>query len=1098
MTRFFRSAILSLVAARLCSASPESVHALDPALTPDGQQIIFAWSGDLWSVELDGGQARRLTTHPADDSQPQVSPDGRTLFFTSLRDGPRHLFSMPMTGGTILRHSHHSEGLRMESLSSDGRSAIIRALRDSPAVEGRRLFALPLDAPSEGERLLFDFDAHSISLHKDGRMLFCRNGGSIHRKGYRGSDASSIWLRDSDGGVRKLIAEQAGARSPIWHPSGRSFYYLSDRDGTWNVWRHSLDQRRNMQLTRFKNDGVLQMTLSLDGKTMVFTKGFSLWSWNPESKEKPMEIQITAYPEAMIPDLELRQIRSTGEVDFSVSGLEMVFAAEGALFTMDTVLKEPNRITSELSAWESPRFVAGGQAILAIEDTGLTRRLVRIERAGDERDYWWKHRDFATIVLAGDTQSVAAFKPSRDGKSVAWVDVTGGLHFQSADASGGAKKLFQGWQPFEFDISPDGVWIALAPESSDFNRDVHIVPTDGSGPAYNVTRHPGWEGVPRWSPDGRKLAFIGERVTGQTRVHIVHLSAADHLRTNEDLQRALAEETMKKDPAYEPREESTGSASEAPKPTTAVQATNGPVKPEAETEKPGPVVIDFDGLYERVIPLETDALTPSHLVWTSDSKSLLYQETRSMEQVVRRIDAQRGAKPIDHAAFLGTPVRMASDETSYWIVDGAPALWQKGKLTRYTFSTEMQRSRRQHQALGFNVAWRMLGDQFYDPALNGLDWEKIRLKYLPAATNARTSSEYELIFERMFGELNASHLNFQATPWPPYTPDPASRWSVTRHTGISFRTDATSGRIEVAQVLPGSPASLAEPPIRMGAELLEVDDSPVPPRACLARLFNGSMDDEVRVVVRDPGGETHEYHFAPIGFDTARALARAELVRDVRRSIEPRTGGKVGYVPIRTMRQDNFHEFQRQVFAEGEGKDGLIIDIRDNPGGSIADHLLTILTQPRHSFTIPRNGSVGNAGERTIYAVWDKPVTVLINQNSFSNAEVFAHAIKTMGRGKLVGVPTGGGVISSRRRSVLDLGSMLIPFRGWFHPETGRDLELGPAVPDRIVEITPADLMVGRDPQLDAAVEILLTEIEAGRKPGPAPIYRREAMGGKK
>jgi tricorn protease len=134
---------------------------------------------------------------------------------------------------------------------------------------------------------------------------------------------------------------------------------------------------------------------------------------------------------------------------------------------------------------------------------------------------------------------------------------------------------------------------------------------------------------------------------------------------------------------------------------------------------------------------------------------------------------------------------------------------------------------------------------------------------------------------------------------------------------------------------------------------------------------------------------------------------------------------------------------------------------------------------------------VGRAGERTIYTVWDKPVVVITNQNSYSNAEVFAHAIQSTGRGKVVGTPGHGGVISTLRVPLLDLGMLSIPFRGWFHPETGRDLELGPAIPDHPVENTPGEILSGIDRELEVAVDVLLQETRDPQRRGPVkPVYR--------
>jgi tricorn protease len=189
------------------------------------------------------------------------------------------------------------------------------------------------------------------------------------------------------------------------------------------------------------------------------------------------------------------------------------------------------------------------------------------------------------------------------------------------------------------------------------------------------------------------------------------------------------------------------------------------------------------------------------------------------------------------------------------------------------------------------------------------------------------------------------------------------------------------------------------------------------------------------------------------------------------------------------MNMPSFHRFERELYAAGAGRQGLIIDVRENGGGSTTDHLLTALTQPRHAITVPRGGGPGYPQDRKVYATWNRPIAVLCNQNSFSNAEIFSHAIKTLNRGPLVGTPTAGGVISTGGTRIMDLGYLRLPFRGWFRLPDGQDMELNGAVPDHVIWPQPEQLPAGMDSQLKKAVRVLQREIKKyNRRPSPTLI----------
>jgi tricorn protease len=199
----------------------------------------------------------------------------------------------------------------------------------------------------------------------------------------------------------------------------------------------------------------------------------------------------------------------------------------------------------------------------------------------------------------------------------------------------------------------------------------------------------------------------------------------------------------------------------------------------------------------------------------------------------------------------------------------------------------------------------------------------------------------------------------------------------------------------------------------------------------------------------------------------------------------------LGYLHISAMDDASFQKFQEELYHAGAGKDGLVIDVRENGGGSTTDHLLTALTQPRHAIAIPRGSKTpGYPQDRMIYATWSKPIVVLCNQNSYSNAEVFSHAIKTLKRGQLVGVQTAGGVISTGATGIMDVGTLRLPFRGWYVLSNGQDMELMGAKPDHIIWPQPGDKT---DRQLDKAVEVLKADVETWKKrPQPKLIKASE------
>ena len=411
-------------------------------------------------------------------------------------------------------------------------------------------------------------------------------------------------------------------------------------------------------------------------------------------------------------------------------------------------------------------------------------------------------------------------------------------------------------------------------------------------------------------------------------------------------------------------------------------------------------------------------------------------------------------------------------------------------------------------------------DRWYDERLGNRNWDAVRRKYTDMAAQSPDRETFATVVQLMLGELNGSHLGFSASsgrepagapgpgpgprrgprgPAAPAAPDGGNErgWNITTaHLGLRFEPGYQGPGLKVRDVIAGTPADHKATRIVAGEILLAVDGTTVDPALDLTKVLNGRIDRDIKLTVRAKDGKEREVILRPVTFPAARALLYDKWVKDNRKTVEDLSKGTLGYLHIQGMSFPSFYKFEEELYSAGAGKSGLIIDVRENGGGSTADHLLTALTQPAHAITIPRGGGQGYPQDRRVYATWTKPIVVLCNQNSFSNAEIFAHAIKTLKRGKLVGVPTAGGVVSTGATAIMDLGTLRLPTRGWFVLENGEDMELNGAVPPYVLWPDPADFARGYDAQLAKAVEVLSADVpeEAAR---PKPKLRKATERGR-
>jgi len=1132
-------------------AKSEILIPVTPTLSPDGSKFAFSWHDDIWLSDITGGEAQRITNHPSQEIYPIFSPDGNTLFFNSNRSGSLQIWKLDLQKrGKPIQITQHSDPTYIEDITNDQKNIITRASRERSGLNASRFYFQDIKGEL-AEKMIFDAYGDDARISPDGsKILFSRESAGTYRKEYVGSQAPQIWLYDlNDKTFSQPVANDHGVHSPMWKADSSGFFYVNAISGTSNLHSYTFSNKEDKSLTNYSDDGIIAPVISKDGSTILFRNLFNYYSFSTSSDQPPKKIDLFHTEDLEILREKDIKISSTKDADFSDSGLEIAFTANGDIYAMDTVLREPNQLTNTFTQETNIVFSKDGKTIFFIEDDGITTRLCLLKKKTSSK-YWWEAKEFTREVLVDTKETISGFAVSPDNKSVAYTTTEGRLWITNIKNKK-SRVLTSSWDSPSFEWSPDSEWITYAVSNDNFNSDVFIVRADGSEPAVNISQHPDNDFAPTFSPDGKKIAFIGRRFGSSYDLYFVDLTTLGSGKSARSKKLESARKAMKNDPIYkkkttkpkkteppvpaDPKSPKLKTEPDTPKkadpntpdpkktdpnaqpdpkqipkadpkkqqdppaepPSDDEPKKEEPTTPELEqpkeekSEKDSPDEkknpYDFDNVQKRIERIRMRYGNPSSILWSQDSKSIIFSTSSSKSTYV--VEAKEGANAKEWLKAKVSSIRMADDGKLYCISEGAPAFVKSSRVTKYPFNIYATQTRIDYQRTVFRHIWRTMRDGFYDEHLNGKNWPGMLTKYEHAAATAPSMKAFDRVIAMLLGELNASHTGFRSQPWQPQWVKKVAYRKEVAHLGALFDQDHKGKGWKVKEILPAGPADQARSKLEVGDVILEINGVEVTPQTPQTEVLLGRITDEINLKAKGANNETKTVNILPISFTQARSLYEESEIEKTSQHIEKISSGRLGYIHIARMMWDEFEQFERHLYENGAGKDGIVIDVRNNGGGFTTDHLLTVLTQPRHAYTIPRNGGPGYPQDRFVYATWDKPIVVLCNQNSFSNAEIFSHAIKSLKRGKLVGVPTAGGVISAGQVNILGAGNLRYPFRGWFIIGSGQDMELNGAQPDHILWPLPGELPNGIDRQADKAVETLLEEIKNTPRQFPKPLY---------
>jgi tricorn protease len=1073
------SALLAGVLFAAPAAAQEPIRfARTPDISPDGKLVAFSYLGDIWVVETIGGTARPITSHPAHDVNPVFSPDGRSIAFSSNRHGSYDVYVVAAHGGRPKRLTTDSGSDLVSGWSPDGKQVLYASTRSTAFPPSFELYTVPVEG-GMSHRVSAAEGKEGVYSPAGDRIAYVRGPGTWYRKGYRGSSNDDVWLSKADGTDNHRLTDFNGQDgSPMWGADGHTVYYVSEFFGTpANIVKKPADGSQGvppLQLTHHTEDGVRRARISKNGEWIVYECGPDLWVVSTRDGSQPRKLAIEVYADDKA-NTERIETFTRGATEFAVSPDEkyVAFAVHGNLFLQPVSLQASKavRLTETAANDHGIAWAPDGSKILFISDRNGKEDIYLLEGNDPEHSRFVEAHQFKVTPLTNTADAEFGLSFTPDGKRVGFLRA-GKLWTMKPDGTD-TKVVIDAVQVVDYEWSPDGKWVVYARRDGSFASELYVVPSTGptaENPPRNITRYATSNSDVTWSADGRMIAFLSER-RGPANLFVLPLQKP----TGQGVTEKTATPTSPVvDFDWEDLHLRAHSAVPVPVSEAVISPDGSKIAFRASNQGEDLWIASTTG--GQMSRLTTGGQFPHQIHWSR--KRSPFGGTTDIVYFLDGSGSIRMARPSVmgmRSSGSGGPTPGSGSISS--LVGGE--IGGSGESITIPFKVTLTIRNEDLYVEMFDQSWRYLSEHFYDAKFHGSNWEAVRAKYRPLVAHVALKEDLYSLLYLMLGELNASHLGVTGFGTRPD--------QVTADLGLIFDETYRGKGLKIAEVLKRGPADRRGLNLKAGEYVVAIDGVEITDTTDLSKLLNDKADESVAVqVTSDPATDPKDPKARRrIEIKAAKREEISSLMYDrwVRRNatrVSELSKGKLGYIHIPSMDEDGLDRFVRSLYSDNFDKEAIVLDVRFNGGGFTHDQVLNYLGAREHTFFRQRDGGEGFV-LRPYDRKWTKPLVVLINNRSYSDAEIFPNAFRTLGLGKLVGEPTGGFVIGTGAVRLVDGSMFRIPRIG-VYTSKGINMEKEGVQPDVLVEPHPDQLAKGIDAQLDKAVDVLQEEVIAFKK----------------